>query len=267
MLTIWLKKSLFAGSMGTAIALTMGTAWPKAGYANPLQLAQVASQTASLQPQTISVVGEGKASVTATSAAIVFTYVSNSYPEYSETGELVTPIKIPQPSDIQNIVDAVKAEGIAYDIQVSQKYYDYQYLQMTVKLKNPTRDRVDKIRSIAAKTAIEDGKFSANPASVIYATDSCGGIESTARNRAVADAKERAVLLAEAADLKLGTLSAIGEGPNFSYYGAANLTCPTDLDKILNEGDGSLVGFENYNSASSEITVIFNVYATYKVEE
>lgn len=263
MLTTWLKKILFAGSMGTAIALAMGTAWPKAGYANPLQLAQVAS----LQPQTISVVGEGKAFVTATSAAIVFTYVSNSYPEYSETGELVTPVKIPQPSDIQNIVDAVKAEDIASDIQVSQKYYDYQYLQMTVKLKNPTRDRVDKIRSIAAKTAIEDGRFSANPANVIYATDSCGGIESTARDRAIADAKERAVLLAEAADLKLGKLSAIAGGPNFSYYGSSNLTCPTDLDKILNESDGNLVSFANYNSVSSEITVFFNIYATYKVED
>lgn len=263
MLNIWIKKTLFAGSMGTAIALAVGAVLPNAGSANPLQLAQVTS----LQPQTISVTGEGKASVPATSAAIIFTYASTSYPEYSETGEILTPATILQPADIQSIVDAVRAEGIASDIKVSQTYYDYQYLQMTVKLSNPTRDRVDRIRTVAAKAAIENGKLSSNPANVIYATDSCEGIAGIARERAVADAREQAGLLAKASGLALGDLSAISGGPNFSYYGASNLTCPTDLDKILSEADSNAISFTAYNSGSSDITVIFNIYATYEVKE
>ena len=264
MLSTLVKKTLLAGSMGPAIALALGTAWPQAGYANPLQLAQGTS----LEPQTISVTGEGKASVPATSAALIFTYVSNSYPEYSATGELVTPAEILQPADLQKVVDAVKAEGIAEDVQVSQKYFDYQYLQMTVKLKNPTRDRIDQIKSVAAKATLEDGTFSYTPANVIYATDSCEGINNTARDRAIADASAQAVSLAQASGLTLGELSAIAGGPpNFNYYGPAGLACPTDLDKILEEGQDNLLGFAGYNSASSDVTVTFNVHATYTVEQ
>lgn len=262
MLTILIKKTLLAGSMGVAIALAISAVLPKTGYASPIQLAQETS----LQPQTISVVGAGQASVPATEAAILLTYVSNSYPEYSDTGEVVTPATFPQPADLQSIVDAVKAEGIASDIKVSQEY-DYQYLQMTIRLKNPTRDRVNKIKAAAAKKAIEEGNFSVSPSGVIYVTDSCEGLESTARERAMADAKAQAGLLAAASGLALGELSAVSGGSNFNYYGPSDLTCPTDLDKILATGDGNLGSFAGYNSGSSDITVNFSIYATYKVKE
>lgn len=261
MLTIRIKKALLLGSVGTMIALATNAVLPKAGYANPLQLAQVTS----LAPQTISVSGQGRASVPATEAAVIFTYVSTSYPEYSEeTGALVTPAKIPQTADLQSTVDALVAGGIAYDVKVSQGSYDYQSLQMTVRLKNPTSDRLDKITAVAVETASAEGKFSPTPAGVVYVTDNCKGIESTARAMAVADAREQAVLLAAASGLKLGGLSAIAGGLNFSYYGLSGINCPTNIDEVLSYGNP--VSFANYNSQPPEVSVDFNVYAVYTIE-
>lgn len=259
MLNTQIKTALIASS----IALAVGPVLPRAGYASAPQLAQAMS----LEPQTISVTGQGKASVPATSAAVVFVFVSNSYPEYSEeTGELISPAEIAEPADIQNVVDAVTAEGIAYDIEVSQESYDYQFLQMVVKLKNPTRDHLDRIRQVVAKTVLAEGKFSPTPAGIIYATDSCESLESAARANAITNAREQASLLAEASGLSLGGLSAIAGGLDLSYYGPSDTACPTDIDKILSHG--SQIGFANYNGTRSpEVIVNFSVYATYAIAQ
>ena len=246
------------------MALATDAVLPKASRADVIQLAQAAS----LEPQTISVMGQGQASAPADSAAIVFSYISNSYPEYSEeTGEIVKPAELLDSDDLQSVVDAITAEGIAYDIDFSQATYDYQYLQMVVKLEQPTSDRVDKLKEVAAKAALADGQFSSSPVGVIYSTSSCESLEREARRAAIVDAKESAAELAEASGLVLGDLTAIAGGMDFNYYGPNEVGCVTDVNEIL--GYDNQYSFADYYSGtrSSEVTVNFSVYATYRVEE
>ena len=264
---VQIKKALLLGSLvgsiGAAISLVSGVVLPKASYANTLRLAQAAS----LEPQTLSVPGKGSASALATNAAVVFTFVSNSYPEYSDTGELLSPPELAQPSDLQDVVDAITAQGIASSVDVSRESYDYNYLQMVVKLNNPTIDRIDQIKEVAAEAAFadEEKRYSPSPAGVIYATDACDRLESEARKDAIADAEAQAAELAEASGLELGSLLAIAGGTNFSYYGPYETSCVSDVDEVL--GSGPPYGFADQLSKSAEVTVDFGVYATYRVEE
>ena len=267
MLNIWIKRApiarmLSVGSLGVAVALATGAVLPNASRADVLQLAQAAS----LEPQTISVMGQGQASAPADSAAIVFSYISNSYPEYSEeTGAIVKPAALLEPDDLQSVVDAITAEGIAFDIDFSQATYDYQYLQMVVKLEQPTRDRVDKLKEVAAKAALADGQFSSSPVGVIYSTSRCESLEREARRAAILDARESAAELAEASGLGLGDLTAIAGGLDFAFYGPNEIGCVSDVEDVLNYG--AQYGFGEYSTRNSEVTVSFGVYATYEVEE
>lgn len=254
------KPALLSGFLSAAALLISGATLPKESHANTIQLAQLTS----LEPQTITVMGRGQASVPAQNVAIVLTFVSNSYPEYSEDGEL-KPQTLVSPSDLQPVVDAVTAEGIAADIQVSRESFDYQYLQMVVKLENPTKARINKIREVATQAALTDGQFTPTPAGVLFSTNSCDRLEAEARSRAIADAREQAAELAEASGLALGDLLAIAGGTELNYYGSRESGCISDIDKILeNRGTQSFAG---YQPASAEVTVDFGLYATYGVEE
>ena len=265
MLSIQIEKARFvsslAASMGAAAALISGPILPKASYANVPQLAQGMA----LEARTISVSGQGKASAPATAAAIVFSFVSTSYPEYSDTGELVSPPKLAEPSDLQSVVDAIKALGITSSVDVSRESFDYQYLQMVVRLDNPTKDRIDRIKEVAAETAFAQGKFSYSPGGIVYATNAWDRLQQEARRDAIANARMQAAELAEASGLKLGELSAISGSANPGYYGPAVTSCASDLDEVLSYG--AQYGFTNQSSSSAEVTVNFDVYATYRVEE
>lgn len=259
------KKARFvgalAGPMGAVMALISGAVLPGASYANALQLAQGAA----LEPQTISVSGQGMASAPAKAAAIVFNFISTSYPEYSDTGELVSPPKLAEPSDLQSVVDAIKALGIASSVDVSRESFDYQYLQMIVKLDNPTKDRVDRIKEVMAEAAFAQSQFSYSPAGVAYVTDACDRLRQEARRDAIADARMQATELAEASGLKLGDLSAISGSASPGYYGPSMNSCASNLDEVLSYG--AQYGFASQSSSSAEVIVNFDVYATYRVEE
>lgn len=257
-----LGKALLASSFSTAIASTL--LFPQLSQAEPLQLAQATS----LEPQTISVSGQGKATKAADRAALAFTFLSNAYPEYSEDGELSNLAEIAQPSDLQNIVEAIAAENLATDIEVTQEYLDYQYLQMVVKVEQPTPEILDRIKAVAAQAALANGQFSASPAGVIYATDSCESLRNTARDRAIEDAREQAIALAAASNLSLGNLTAIAGSTDVNFYGASELGCIDDLDEVINNiGPYGQYGYAGFGSYNAEVAVSFSVYATYRAEE
>ena len=257
--------------IATTANLAILLAIPKASQAadltpsseNALQIAQAIPSNV----RSLSVTGNGISSVPADQAAIVISYALNYYPEVpSEPGGALALPPAVQESDLKMVTDALVSAGVPADnISYTPEAYSFQALRLTVRVNNPTRERVNALVDLANNTAMKDSKFIASTSGVVYVARNCQSAETAARQAAMADARSQATALADTANVKIGDLVSVSSNPNWNYAGPFPTSCPTSLDEALRY-NGSYTPQTYDPSQPSEVPVGVSISLTYAME-
>jgi hypothetical protein len=273
-----LFKATVIGAIATAIGMSMPKAVQAADFtpshpnltdSGELLLAQTA---VSADMRILSVAGNGVGRVAADQAAIVFSYSLNYYPDMSASmpdapGAMPPPPPIAQASDLKAVTDALTGAGIAAsDISIVRESYSAQSLRMTVKVNNPTRERISSLVELAQNTAAKDSKYMASTNGVIYAARNCQAAEATARQEAMNSARAQAEALAATAGVSIGDIVRITGSPSWNYIGPySNSTCPNNLNDSLQAM--SSYGAMPYDpSLPAEVTTTMTISLDYEIK-
>jgi uncharacterized protein YggE len=250
-LNSFVLKATMACAIATTLGTTLGCVIPKSSQAatftpssapssgatsvqSELQLAQAAP----LSARTLTVTGNGNASAPADQAALVFSYSSNYFPtptDASTPDAVPTPPPALQASDLKMVTDALTGAGVsANDITIVPEPYSNQSLRMTVRVNNPSSERISRLVDAANAAATKDNKFMGGVSGAIFVARDCKSAEAKARELAMADARAQAQSLASTANVAIGDLISVTGTPNYSFAGPfPSSTCPTSLDEAL----------------------------------
>lgn len=262
-----LYKAVFAGAIATTAHLTIPRASQAADFTPSSKNAIRIAQALPSNVRSLSVTGNGISSVPADQAAILISYVLNYYPD--TPSDPSKPPALPptvQESDLKMVTDALVGAGVpASNISYTREAYSSQALRLTVRVNNPTRERVNALVDLANNAAMKDGKFIASTYGVVYVARDCQSAETAAYQAAMADARNQAVALADTANVKIGDLISVSSSPNSSYAGLSSTSCPTSLDEVLRHGN--LYVNQSYDpSQPSEVLANVSVSLTYAME-
>lgn len=178
------------------------------------------AQSASTSIPGVSVTGHGHASAPAETATIAIMLSSGDYykdPAMMEGQEPASPTPPPSPEEaVQPVVDALVAAGIpAADIEVipdpssmySSSYGGPMMNTLRFTIETPTSDRIMELLTAATGAATDAGLF-VNMTSALYGVADCDALQRSARENAIADAREQATVQAELLDISLGNVVA-----------------------------------------------------------
>ncbi len=278
-----LNRHVFKAAVVCAIATTLGYALPKSAQAATFTPSSAASaaerpaesglqlaQATPLNSRTLNVTGNGNVSIPADQAALIFSYSSNYYPmpiDASTPDAVPTPPPALQASDLKMVTDALTGAGVsANDINVVPEPYSNQSLRMTVRVSNPSRERISRLVDAANAAATKENKFMGGVSGAIFVARDCKSAETRARESAMADARAQAQALASTAGVTIGDLISVTGTPNYySYAGPYPAsTCPTSLDEALRYATYGATPYDP--SAPTEVTFGASVSLTYEME-
>jgi uncharacterized protein YggE len=258
-----------AGSFSTVSALILVFLF----LVTPLASAQVASTSI----PGVSVTGQGRASAPAETATIAIMLSSGDY--YKDPAMMEEAASSPTPpasaeETAQPVVDALVAAGIpAADISIitdPSSLYASPYgapLMVTVRftIAAPTSARIMELLD-AATTAATDAGLYVNMTSALYGVADCATLERSAREDAIADARDQAATQAELLDVSLGGVIASRDDVYgaMAYSGVAQVNGCT-LDIV----DGSMASVYNAPafdpSVEPEVAVTINIELTFEI--
>lgn len=254
---------------------------------------------ASSNEQVVMVQGMGTASAPAETAAIEFVLVNYdpyydpyacTYDDYTDpSADSATPEECPPPPDpvpltrdsLQPVVDALTAAGVA-DSEISVRlpgdasdsyaaYYYTDSASVLLTLDRPSHQQVVDLVT-AVETAMTDSE-------TVYLQDryvqytlsdaGCSALETEAYGNAVADARDRAAVLANALGVDVGDVPSVADAA-FSPFSISGLTAaayPSYCDADLySTAYGSYASPSYYDAAMpAEVRVQRGVYVTYPV--
>ena len=179
-------------------------------------LIPAAAQTTGVIPGTITVVGEGSASIPAETAMVIIVIGgdSNVYVDPATIGPdgVATPAVI----DANSVVDAIVASGIpAGNVTVMESSFQGEWgsgmpatpVTIAVTMDAPTVDGLSDLLATVRTAAAENDQF-VNQFSVMYSVADCRALRREARAAAVSNAREQAEDQAVAMDTEVGSISA-----------------------------------------------------------
>jgi hypothetical protein len=185
-------------------------------------------------PQALRVPGRGRASEPANAARLVFKFGSNSSLESPPEGTL-SYAKVAQASFTQEslkpIVDALVASGVpsnAIRVTISEprpSALPFPFpstgtaggAEIAVMIEQPTRDRIEKIVTVASQATAKNKNLTISSVGVQYSAKDCQALERAAYQAAVQDAQNRASAIAEAMGGKMRKVGSVAE-PFYNAY-------------------------------------------------
>ena len=264
-----------APDMAPDVALDMAPA--TAGQS--VEVAQLFYPPATDDHQVVMVVGHGQISRPADKASIqlvVLSYDISKMAAYTTpepgTAPSTPPIPPLTPEMLKPFVAALVAAGVpAGDIKVLMgdvpgaspyNYYGEGSAAIAFDVAQPTSDRITKIMD-AAQGAI-GSKLYLQDRYIGYVTNSCDDMEAKAYVAAVADAHDRAQILASAMQVNLSSVSSVAEMP--IVPGSSPYPSPCDLANLPQAAAYGYSSLSYYDaSAPVEVTLQRDLYVTYPV--
>ncbi len=161
---------------------------------------------------TITVTGEGSASVPAEQAMVVITLGTDGSMMYDPATGMPNPEATPTAINHTAVVDAMVAHGVPSDaIEVSQTPFtgDWgpapmpQPVMLVVTIQDPTVEGLSDLLSVVREAASNEGIF-VNQFGVMYSVEDCRPVRQQARANAVADARAEAEDQAAAMEMSVG---------------------------------------------------------------
>ncbi|MBW4660157.1 MAG: SIMPL domain-containing protein [Drouetiella hepatica Uher 2000/2452] len=256
-----------------------------APIAQPVQVAQLFYPPATDDHQVLMVVGHGKISRPADKASvqlIVLSYDISTFNPYPVSDPAASGAELPEPPPIPPLTEeilkpfvaALVAAGVpASDITVEMgdvpgaspyNYYGEGSAAIAFDLAEPTSDRVEEIMA-AAQEATSD-KLYLQDRYIGYVTNSCDDMEAQAYIAAVADARDRAQILATAMQVEMSQISSVAEMP--VTLGSTPYPSPCDLENLPQAAAYGYSTLSYYDpSAPVEVTLQRDLYVTYPVRQ
>ncbi len=252
--------------------------------AQPVQVAQLFYPPATDNHQVVMVVGHGQISRPADKASVqlvVLSYDISTFNPYPASDPNVAggsqppqspPIPPLTPEMLKPFVAALVAAGVpAGDIKVMMgdvpgaspyNYYGEGSAAIAFDIAQPTSDRITKIMD-AAQGATSD-KLYLQDRYIGYVTNSCDDMEAKAYVAAVADARDRAQILASAMQVNLSPVSSVAEMP--IVPGSSPYPSPCDLANLPQAAAYGYSALSYYDpSAPVEVVLQRDLYVTYPV--
>ena len=258
---------------------------PPARAAQPIQVAQLFYPPATDDHQVLMVVGHGQISRPADKASIELIVLSYDVSTFD-------PYAVPDPSAAENsspeqpeipplteemldpIVSALVSAGIpASDIKItlgtepnpgSYNYYGEGSAAIAFEVDRPMSDRVEAIMT-AAQEATGDRLY-LQDRYIGYVTNSCDDLEAKAYVAAVADARDRAQILATAMEVELSEVPSVAESVSLTPGISYPYPSPCDLADLPPAAAYGYSTLSYYDPAAPvEVTLQRDLYVTYPV--
>ncbi|NJO43663.1 MAG: SIMPL domain-containing protein [Cyanobacteria bacterium CRU_2_1] len=279
------RSNIFASAL-TLVGLSIGLwgVFPSVSQAAPDSLSEDASaqteqpskeiQLAQFYPpsttvvsdqRSITVTGQGQASVPADQAILQMFYYLYAAPVYEyDPSQPPPPPPTAQASDFQFAVDALTAIGVpASDIDVFADPAYYGGIRLRINIAQPTTERMREIVSTINDAVAEDARFSPSGANAIYTLNECSGVENEARRSAMTDAQQRATALAEIAGVGVGDVLSLSDYSTWGYTYSAICPSAESVTTLINQYGG----YPFDPTFPPEVSVTTQITATYAIED
>lgn len=238
-------------------------------------VAQAAEETADSTPSvmqlaqaapaggTLYVTGVSQLTAPADQAIIVLSYYFNSYGTEADFSNPTPAQPQVQASDLSTAIDAAVAAGVtASQVKAFPDLTSPGSMRVRMVLDQPTQSKVEQTIEAVNTAIVKANRFINGGASVSYTLRDCQGLESRARQAAMADAQQRAAALATVSNVELGSLFSLSESVTWgSNY---MTTCPSSDD---------LATYTDYYSSPmydptqpSVIRLLYSLSATYNLK-
>ncbi|MBD3883116.1 SIMPL domain-containing protein [Phormidium tenue FACHB-886] len=281
-------------SLGLAIAATLPAGLAQAALTSSglsssstepaaLEVAQLFYPPATPDQQVLMVVGHGQVKRAADKAEVAIVVVNYNPYAYSENPDAPPPP--PQPlaqATLKPVLDAIAAAGVPADaikvrIGSSQpsynssdpfSYYGEGSAVLQFDLTQPTTQQVERIMTAVEGAVSNRDELYLQDRYVSYTAASCDGLAQEAYVAAVADARERAQVLATAMNVELMEVPSVAEsagafGLPFNPYAVS----PCDLEDIPAAAAAGYTTPSYYDpSLPAEVTLQRDLYVTYPIE-
>lgn len=280
-------------SLGLAIAATLPaglaqaalTTTSPAAPAAPdasAEVAQLFYPPATPDQQVLMVVGHGQVKRAADKAEVALVLVNYDPYTYYENPDEMPETKPMTQAMLKPVLDAIAAAGVpAGDVKVKIgsneptytssdpfSYYGEGSAVLQFDLMQPSQEQVEQIMT-AVETAVSDREdLYLQDRYVTYTANSCDGLAQEAYVAAVADARERAQVLAGAMGVELSDVPSVAEssGAFFGMPYSPYAVSPCDLESIPNAAAMGYSAPSYYDSSlPAEITLQRDLYVTYPI--
>ncbi len=286
-----MSKLRFLG-LGLAIAATLPTGMAQAVSTtgaspaaertpDPTEVAQVFYPPATPNRQVLMVMGHGQVNRAADKAEVAIVLFNYDPYAVSEDPEATASLKPMTPAMLKPVLEAIAAAGVpAGDLKVKIgsaqptpgsndpfAYYGEGSAVIKFDLTQPTQQQVEKIMTAVESVTGGDHAVYLQDRYVTYSTTSCDGLAQAAYVAAVADARDRAQVLAGAMKVQLTNVPSVAESSSF-FPGLpyASIPSPCDLASIPNAAAMGYFSPSAYDPAlPAEVTLQRDLYVTYPI--
>ncbi|NJL86126.1 MAG: SIMPL domain-containing protein [Leptolyngbyaceae cyanobacterium SM1_1_3] len=279
--------SRYLGALSAVGMLGVGATTPAiAASALASPAAESSSDTAIAQlfyppadgPRIVAVTGQGRASVTADTAQLLFAFTNQDSDPYDyaipyPAEEAPPPETLPEPvpitrDSLQAAVAALTALGIsAEDIEIVTdplelgRYRVFGDASLSLDIRQPTPERVAEIQEAVGNAFSNNPNVFVQDFYVQYAIDSCETLENEAYASAIADARLRADAIAAATGVELADPPSVAELPFFGRFYSPCSSEPNIVDQI----SGGFGGRSYSSQSESEVVIYREVAVTYRI--
>ena len=266
---------------GMAQAISTAGASPAAELTpDPTEVAQVFYPPATPNRQVLMVMGHGQVKRAADKAEVAIVLFNYDPYAVSENPEAMA-LKPMTQAMLKPVLEAIAAAGIpagnlkvkigsAQPIPSSTDpfaYYGEGSAVIKFDLTQPTTQQVEKIMTAVEGVTGGDRAVYLQDRYVTYSTTSCDGLAQAAYVAAVADARDRAQVLAGAMKVQLTNVPSVAESSSF-FPGSPypSIPSPCDLASIPNAAAMGYLSPSPYDpSLPAEVTLQRDLYVTYPI--
>jgi uncharacterized protein YggE len=268
--------------VGMAQAVSTAGASPKAeATPEPMEVAQVFYPPATPNRQVLMVMGHGQVKRAADKAEVAIVLFNYNPYAASENPEAMANLKPMTQAMLKPVLEAIAAAGVpAGDLKVKIgsadpipsstdpfAYYGEGSAVIQFDLSQPTQQQVEKIMTAVESVTGGDRAVYLQDRYVTYSTTSCDGLAQEAYVAAVADARDRAQVLAGAMKVQLTDVPSVAESSSFlPGLPYAAIPSPCDLESIPNAAAMGYFSPSSYDpSLPAEVTLQRDLYVTYPI--
>ena len=273
-----------AATLPTGIAQAMSadrTSSPADSMPDPTEVAQVFYPPATPNRQVLMVIGHGQVHRAADKAEVAIVLFNYDPYQVTENPESMPELKPMTQAQLKPVLEAIAAAGISTaDLKVKIgsaqptpgstdpfAYYGEGSAVIQFDLAQPTQQQVEKLMTAIETVTSSSDVVHLQDRYVTYSTTSCDGLAQEAYVAAVADASDRAQVLAGAMKVQVTNVPSVAEAaslfPGLPYPYAPS-SC--DLESIPNAAAMGYSSPTSYDpSLPAEVTLQRDLYVTYPI--